>query len=192
MAAQSAAQIADPPDGALDIERALALCAAGDRAALRAIYQSEAPRMLGVARRLLRRPALAEEAVQDAFVLIWRNAATFDPARGAARSWIYAVLRHRALNVLRDERRLETSDEPVGEDEPDAAESPEDIVARLSDGARLKRCLETLEPKRRDAVVLAFTHGLTHAELAGRLALPLGTIKSWIRRSLISLRECLE
>jgi len=102
-------------DGA-DLNEALRACARGDRAALRAIYDAEAPRMLGVALRLLRRPALAEEAVQDAFVQIWRRAASFDPARGGARTWLYAVLRHRALNILRGESRTDLVDdfEPMG------------------------------------------------------------------------------
>src|SRR5215204_6211289 len=100
----------------VDLDDALRRCASGDRAALRAIYDAEAPRMLGVALRLLRRPALAEEAVQDAFVQIWRRAASFDPARGGARTWLYAVLRHRALNILRGESRTDLVDdfEPMG------------------------------------------------------------------------------
>lgn len=179
------------PAAAVDLEGALARCAGGDRAALRIIYEAEAPAMLGVARRLLRRAALAEEAVQDAFVLIWRKADSFDPKLGSARGWIYAVLRNRALNMLRSERRLELSGEPVGEETADEAEDPEAAVLRLSDASALKGCLEQLEPRRRTAVMLAFVQGLSHAELAGRLDMPLGTVKSWIRRSLISLRECL-
>jgi RNA polymerase sigma-70 factor (ECF subfamily) len=174
-----------------DLDDALRRCAAGDRAALRAIYDAEAPRMLGVAMRLLRRRSLAEEAVHDAFVQIWQRAASFDPARGGGRSWIYAVLRHRALNILRGETRTDLVEdfEPfalVSEDE-----SPEAIVSRLSDAGALRRCLERLEPLRRQAVLLAYVQGLSHGELAGRLGVPLGTMKSWIRRSLLALRECM-
>jgi RNA polymerase sigma-70 factor (ECF subfamily) len=174
-----------------DLDDALRRCAAGDRAALRAIYDAEAPRMLGVAMRLLRRRSLAEEAVHDAFVQIWQRAASFDPARGGERSWIYAVLRHRALNILRGETRTDLVEdfEPftlVSEDE-----SPEAIVSRLSDAGALRRCLERLEPLRRQAVLLAYVQGLSHGELAGRLGVPLGTMKSWIRRSLLALRECM-
>lgn len=177
-------------DGA-DLNKALQACARGDRAALRAIYDAEAPRMLGVAQRLLRRPALAEEAVQDAFVQVWRRAASFDPARGGARTWLYAVLRHRALNILRGEVRTDLVDdfEPMGLASEE--ENAEHLVARLSEAGALRRCLEGLEPSRRQAIVLAYVHGLSHGELAGRLGVPLGTVKSWIRRSLIALRECL-
>jgi RNA polymerase sigma-70 factor (ECF subfamily) len=166
-------------------------CAAGDHAALRAIYDAEAPRMLGVALRLLRRRALAEEAVHDTFVQVWQRAASFDPTRGEARTWLYAVLRNRALNILRGETRTDL----VEDFEPmalvSADESPETLVLRLSDAGALKRCLERLEPARKQAILLAYVHGLSHGELAGRLGVPLGTMKSWIRRSLLSLRECM-
>jgi RNA polymerase sigma factor (sigma-70 family) len=90
---------------AVDIDELIGACAGGDRSALRMIYDSEAARMIGTAQRLLKRRALAEEAVQDAFVAIWKNAATFDPDRGGGRTWIYAIVRYRALNILRGERR---------------------------------------------------------------------------------------
>lgn len=176
---------------ASDLNDALGRCARGDRLALRAIYDSEAPRMLGVAIRLLRRRALAEEAVHDTFLQVWRKADSFDPARGDARSWLYAILRNRALNILRGETRTDLVEdfEPMGlaSDE----ENAETVMMRLSDTGNLKRCLERLEPSRRQAITLAYIHGLSHGELAGRLGVPLGTIKSWIRRSLVSLRECM-
>ncbi len=173
------------------LDEALRGCAAGDRAALRAIYDLEAPRMLGVALRLLRRRPLAEEAVHDTFVQVWQRASTFDAARGHARTWLYAVLRNRALNILRGESRTDLVEdfEPMGLVSDD--ESPETIALRLSDTGALKRCLERLDPARRQAILLAYVHGLSHGEIAGRLGVPLGTMKSWIRRSLLSLRECM-
>ncbi|HEV2602486.1 MAG TPA: sigma-70 family RNA polymerase sigma factor [Microvirga sp.] len=173
------------------LDEALRRCAAGDKAALRAIYDLEAPRMLGVAIRLLRRRALAEEAVHDTFVQVWQRASTFDASRGDARSWLYAVLRNRALNILRGETRTDLVEdfEPMGLVSDD--ESPEALTLRLSDAGALKRCLERLEPTRKQAILLAYVHGLSHGELAGRLGVPLGTMKSWIRRSLLALRECM-
>ena len=105
--------------------------------------------MLGVALRLLRRRALAEEVLHDAFVQIWQRAGSFDPSRGEGRSWIYAVLRNRALNILRGETRTDLVEdfEPMGLASEDA--SPEDVTLRLSDTSALKRCLEQLEPLRR-------------------------------------------
>lgn len=181
-------QTAEQPDELADALRA---CAQGDRGALRLVFDREADRMLGVARRILRRPALAEEAVQDTFVLVWRNAVRFDASRGSARTWLYTVLRNRALNILRGESRTDLVDdfEPMGLTSQE--ESAEQMVERLSEAGRLRRCLERLDPIRRRAVVLAYAGGLSHGELAGRIGVPLGTMKSWMRRSLLALRECM-
>ena len=143
--------------------------------------------MVGVAQRILRRRDLAEEAVQDTFMRVWRSARTFDPQRGTARSWLYAILRNCALNILRDEGRL-SSDEESAEQ---AAPMTENALARLPETSALRRCLERLEPARRSVVLLSYVHGLSHGELAGKLGVPLGTVKSWVRRSLIALQECM-
>ena len=168
------------------VSAAIARCAGGDRPALRVIYDLEAPRMVGVAMRILRRKELAEEAVHEAFMRIWRGAHGFDPARGAARNWIYAIVRNQALTILRDERRFEAEELSENyESEPDLT------VSRLPETSALRRCLQQLDARRRAAVVLAYVHGLSHGELAGRLGVPLGTAKSWTRRGLISLQECM-
>jgi RNA polymerase sigma-70 factor (ECF subfamily) len=175
----------------IDLNDALRRCSTGDRTALRAIYDSEAPRMLGVALRLLRRRTLAEEAVHDAFMQVWQKSASFDPRKGNGRSWLYAVLRHRALNILRSESRTDLVDdfEPLGL--ASEGEDAEAILLRLSEASALRRCLESLDPRRRQAVILSYMQGLSHGELAGRLGVPLGTAKAWIRRSLTALRECM-
>ena len=180
---------APAPDRAVEAQLAAAIarCAAGERAAMRVIYDIEAPRMVGVARRMLRRPDLAEEAVQETFVRVWRAARSFDPARGSARTWLYAILRNCTISILRDERRFAT-DEAVNDNTIPAADH---AIARLPESSALRRCLEQLESPRRAAVVLAYVHGLSHGELAGRLGVPLGTVKSWVRRGLISLQECM-
>lgn len=177
---------------ALDLDKAILACAGGDKRALNAIYEAEGPRMLGVAMRILKRRSLAEEAVQDAFVLVWRKAASFEPAKGAAASWLYTVLRNRSLAILRDEGRSEPTQMHLGKEVANEGESPEQAIARLSDAKSLKHCLQKLEPERRMAIALAYVHGLSHGELAGKLGLPLGTIRSWLRRSLLTLRECLQ
>jgi RNA polymerase sigma factor (sigma-70 family) len=178
-------------DKAGTIEIALLACASGDKSALKRIYDAESPRMVGVAQRLLKRRALAEEAVQDAFILIWRHAARFDPQRGGGLTWIYAILRNRSLSILRDEKRTETSDRPIAEETASEEDDPETVMSKLTDAKALHGCLEMLPPQRRGIVLLAFVQGLTHGEIAGRLRMPIGTVKSWIRRSLISLKECL-
>jgi len=163
---------------------ALARCAVGDRSALQMIYDSESARMTGVARRILFRQDLAEEAVHDAFVRIWRGASGFDPHRGSAVGWLYAIIRNRALSIHRNEHRYDPS-----ENIPEVA--ADDAMAQLPESSALRKCLEQIERPRRDAVVLAYAHGMSHGELAGRLKVPLGTVKSWVRRSLTSLQECM-
>jgi RNA polymerase sigma factor (sigma-70 family) len=180
-----------PAAASAELVDALRLCAAGDSRGLRTLYDREAPRMLGVALRLLRRRDLAEEVVHDCFLRVWQRASSFDPARGDPRSWLYSVLRHRALDVLRGEGRTDLVDdfEPMGLE--DQGESPEQAVERLSDTGALRRCLERLAPVRRQAILLAYVNGLTHGEIAGRLGLPLGTVKTWIRRGVMALKECM-
>lgn len=175
----------------MTIEQALRACADGDRAALKWIYQTEAPKMLGVAMRIVRRRSIAEDIVQDCFLRIWQAAASFDGALGNGRSWIYAIVRNRSLNVLRGEVRSDLVDDMTplvgASDDP----TPEDVLLQVSENAALRRCLERLDAARRRIIVMAYTEGLSHGELAARCNVPLGTIKSWIRRSLGTLRECL-
>lgn len=168
------------------LSAAIARCAGDDKSALRVIYDLEAARMVGVAMRILRRKELAEEAVHEAFIRIWRGARGFDPARGAARGWVYAIVRNQALTILRDEGRFD-SDELVESRIP----NPDDAMSRLPETSALRRCLQQLDARRRTAVVLAYVHGFSHGELAGRLGVPLGTAKSWVRRGVVSLQECL-
>ncbi|MCH2393810.1 sigma-70 family RNA polymerase sigma factor [Oceanibaculum sp.] len=175
-----------------DHEAALAACARGDAAALRALYDAEAGRMFGLALRLVRRRDVAQDVVQDAFVMIWRNANRFDPARGPARAWMFAILRYRALSALRRTGREVELDEEATEAVPDESPDPLASVALMQESAALRRCLEGLDEPRRKPVVLSFLDGLTHGEIAERLKAPLGTIKSRIRLALRDLQECLQ
>lgn len=173
-----------------DHAAALLACARGDREALHSLYREEAGRLLGVALRILRRRDLAEEAVQDGFVQIWRKAAGFDPAKGSARGWIYTVVRNRALTILRDSGREDLM--PPEELDPLLeAEPAEAAFTALGHSSRLRACLEALDEAKRRCVLLAYVQGMTHGEIAGRLGAPLGTVKAWVRRGLGALRECM-
>ncbi len=177
-------------DGA--IADALRRCAAGDRAALKEIYDAEAGRLIVVARRILRRSDLAEEALQEAFLKIWRNAKSWRPDRGSARGWIYAVLRNQALTMLRKADREAPVEDVIRL--ADAAQPEPDPDAELRDLAatsRLRDCLMALDEAKRRSVLMAYLYGYSHGEIAGRLRAPLGTTKAWIRRGLAALRECL-
>ena len=162
-------------------------CAAGDRPALQQLMSAEGGRMLGVARRMLRRVDLAEDAVQESLVLIWRRAHQFDESRGSAKGWIYTILRNRCLTML----RREDCEVPDAMDEP-----PEQVVLdtaydRLGDTTDLRRCLDGLDPETRQAILSSYVLGHSHGEIAGRMAAPLGSVKSRVRRGLLKLRECL-
>lgn len=165
--------------------------AAGQVTAFRRLYDAEAPQMLGMVMRILKRRALAEEAVHDAFLAIWNHAARYRPELGSPRAWMNTIARNRALNILRGEARTDLTDQIEDFDAVSDEESPEDAASRLSDADALKACLERLDPVPRRAVLLAYVQGLSHGEIAARLSIPLGTIKSRIRRSLLSLKECL-
>lgn len=166
-------------------------CGRGDRAALQQIYRREAGAMIGIAARIVKRRELAEEVVQEAFVAIWRNASRFDASIGAGRAWLFQIVRNRALNMLRDtSRELPTEEEAINA-AVDADADYENAYERLANSSALKRCLDELEPRRRQGILLAFVEGLSHGEIAAKLKVPLGTTKSWLRRSLIALRECM-
>lgn len=181
-----------PAPSLFDYDAAVQACARGERFALRALYQREAGWLLGVARRIVRDAELAEDVLQDAFVQIWQHANSFDAQLGSARGWIYTIVRHRALKALRDAGREQTMDPQDLTDLADARQHPGvEGNLRALDTDSLERCLQRLDAPRRACVVHAFVDGLTHEQIARQLDTPLGTVKSWIRRSLASLKECL-
>ena len=175
-----------PPE---DTAALIVRCAAGDRAAFRLVYDQWAARLHGIALRLTRQPGLAADATQEAFIQLWRHAGRFDPERGTAEAFLVTLVRYRALDLLRRGAREVSGYEP-----PDAPDDGPDALAQLAasaEGTALRRCLARLDTERRKLVLLAFVDGLSHNDLAARLGQPLGTVKSSIRRSLLSLRECL-
>jgi RNA polymerase sigma-70 factor (ECF subfamily) len=179
----------EPPD--FDYEAAVSACAEGDRTALQSLFEEDAGRLVAVARRIVRRRDLAGEVVQETFIQIWRKAHQFDPRLGSARGWIYTIVRNRALNVIRDHAREELTDDANLDSLRHDTKVVDDAYQRLATGSRLRHCLDQLEPKRRVCLLLAYVAGFSHGEIAGRLGVPLGTTKSWIRRAVSALKECL-
>lgn len=179
----------EPSISDFDYEDALIACARGEHFALEALYFREGKWLLGVANRILRDRALAEDVLQDAMVQIWNKAHTFDRNLGSARGWIYTVVRHRALSVVRGMGREISVEAPedfiVGDDCPSHPSHRQDVVADLD------KCLDGLAPERRESILLAFLDGYSHEQISAALKTPLGTVKSWIRRGLTSLKECL-
>jgi len=184
-------------EAAFDYAAALAGCAKGQAADLQRLYQQESGRLLGVVQRMVRNQPLAEDIVHDAFVAIWKRAASFDPSRGEARGWIYTIARNLALNSLRDNAREvavedDTLDALDGHQSLQAWRETEDAFAWQGSAGRMQGCLEQLEPVRRNCVLHPYVDGLSHSEIAARVGAPLGTVKAWIKRSLLNLRECLQ
>jgi RNA polymerase sigma-70 factor (ECF subfamily) len=180
----------DAASGGSDLADLLAQVAVGDRAAFRRLYDLQSTRLYAVALRITRQGPLAADAVHDALLQVWRNAGRFDLARGNPEAWLLSLVRYRALDIAR-RRGREVSDE----DRPEPIDEDPDPLQRLADtrdAAALRACLGQLEADRRKLLLMAFVDGLSHSEVAERLKLPLGTVKSWIRRSLRLLRLCLE
>ena len=166
--------------------------ARGDRTAFAELYRLAAPKLFPVALRIALRRDLAEEVLQESFVAVWNQAASYDPVKGSPLIWMTTIVRHRAIDQRR--RRANLADATAGSDEALLAlvAGESDRADRGAELAALSRCLNQLEAQPRQAVLLAYVHGYTHEELAERLATPVGTIKSWVRRSLERLKRCLD
>ncbi len=173
-----------------DYESALEACARGDSAALRSLHERESRWLLGVAQRILRDRDLAHDVLQDAFLQVWQKAGSYQRALGSARGWVYTVVRHRALDEARRAGRETSAGDDI-EALADAASVQDSHGSTQVDAQALERCLERLEPSRRECIVHAFVEGYTHEQIAKLLGLPVGTVKSWIRRGLLVLKECL-
>ena len=178
-----------------DYETALAACARGERLALHRIYQHESRRLLGVALRIVRDRALAEDVLHDAFMNVWTKAASFDATRGSGRGWIHTLVRNQALSVVRTSGREVSADEEAIEAieaEALANAAPTAEAFEISaDIGRLDECLDRLDVCKRNSILLAYLDGCSHSEIAKRLNAPLGSVKAWIKRGLLSLRECM-
>jgi RNA polymerase sigma-70 factor (ECF subfamily) len=173
-------------------EALLQACARGDRAALQNLYAATAAQLFGLALRIVHRRDLAEDIVQDAFLLAWRHAGSFDPGRGTAMAWLARIVRNQCFDQMRRRGRETPLDDAIMQNWEDPAPGPADLAALSRDARRLWGCLNELDDGPRKSMILAYYESLTFAEVAGRLGAPLGTVKSWIRRGLIQLRDCME
>ena len=179
------------PDSA-ELEALLARCASGDRSALETLYARVAPILLAVLMRMLKRRDAAEDALQDVFVSGWQRARQFDPIRGRPLAWLVSMARYRAIDLQRATRPAVALSEVSTLEAQREWEAPNEDSEMLGSGALLRRCLEQIAAPQRHCLLLAYQEGLTHSEIARAVNEPLGTIKSWVRRSLLVLRRCLE
>ena len=170
------------------LRRLLAGCAAQDHGALQALYELASPLLFACLKRMLRRRSVAEEALQDVFVTIWLRAGQFRPERGRPLAWLVSIARYRAIDLLRRERWAPT----LTADLPELAVEAPEKEPWLPSGPLLERCLALLTDQQRECLELAFVGGNSHDEVARLTGSPLGTVKSWIRRALQTLKACLE
>ena len=167
--------------------------AGGDHAALRLVYSETSAKLFGVCLRILADRSEAEDVVQDVYLTVWRKAASFDEAVASPITWLVAIARNRSIDRLRSSARSRAhAPIEVAAEVPDEGLSALERLEIGEDQARLKDCLQELEERQSAAIRSAFLDGFTYEELAERNRVPLGTMKSWIRRGLLKLRTCLE
>ena len=170
-----------------------ALVATGEenRAAFRTLYQLTSAKLFGVCLRICGDRQAAEDVLSDVYMTVWKRAGAYEPGRASPISWLATIARNRAIDWRRSARRVPSA--PLDEAPDIADDTPSSVERMLLDEreAQLHLCLEELQQRQRTAIRTAFFDGLTYAELAARQGVPLGTMKSWVRRGLLRLRECL-
>ena len=169
-------------------------CAAADSNALQRLYELVSPILFASVSRILRRRALAEEALQDVFISIWQQAGQFTAVRGRPMAWMMSIARYRAIDLLRRERFAPTfeAQPPERRTIDPEPESEGSSAAWLPSTELMQQCLALLSNQQTHCLELAFVEGNSHEDIARLMGSPLGTVKSWIRRGLRSLRQCLE
>ncbi len=173
-----------------DLVKALAGTARGDVAAFKIVYSATSVKLYGIILRILGRRDLADEILQEVYVRVWQHAGDFDPAASSPITWLATIARNRALDEARRNTMRSLDDVPEILQLP----SGDDPSASHDDNEQLRRlyaCLDGLEPEKKEIVLLAYYHGMTREEIANRVGRPVATVKTWLRRSLAQLKDCL-
>ena len=174
-----------------DLVAWLGQTARGDRDAFAKLYAATSAKLFGVIVRILIRRDLAEEVLQEVYMRIWQKAGDFQPERASPISWMAAIARNRALDEVRRVKPVSIEDTPEVSDLPDPGELAITGIERNEDLQRLLKCLEALEPQKREMILMAYYRGESREALSQRFGSPVATIKTWLHRSLLQLRGCL-
>lgn len=166
--------------------------AAGDRQAFRALYQQASPKLFGIILRIIRDRQEAEDALQDVFLRIWKNAARYAPEMGEPLAWMASIARNRAIDFVRIKKPVRREPGEDGVDWLEKIADPRDDVARSMDASTLRFCLERIREPTRSCVMLAYCEGISREELAERFERPVNTIKTLLHRALAALKTCLD
>ena len=196
---------ADWSERSHDLSRLLARAGLGDRAAFATLYERTSSHLFAVVLRINRDRAQAEDILQEVYVNVWRAASSFDAAQSQPLTWLTSIARNRAIDSLRRQQTqprmrvgaasadgVESEDDDVYETVADDAPGPLELLSRAADARSLAACMDQLSATQRQSLALAFFQGLSHGEVAAQMGQPLGTIKSWLRRSLVALKSCLD
>jgi RNA polymerase sigma-70 factor, ECF subfamily len=169
----------------------LAAVAKGDEAAFERVYVATRAKLYGVVLRILRRQDLAEEVIQETYVKIWSGAGRFNPAVASPITWMTSIARNSAIDIVRKRTELSLEQEPAAMEV--AADSADPLARRemTEELKRLLECVGRLEPGRQRLVLLAYYNGWSREQLAAKFEIPMNTVKTWLRRSLMEIRECL-
>lgn len=173
---------------------ALAQCGTGDRAAFRRVYELTSAKLFGICLRICGERQAAEDVLQEVYLIVWRRAAAYEPARSHPVTWLATIARNRSLDWRRSPQgRTPTLDptEAAQDEAADDAPLADAALSMIEERQRLDRCMDRLEERPRHAIRAAFLGGLTYGDVAQRAGVPLPTMKSMIRRALLRLRECL-
>jgi RNA polymerase sigma-70 factor (ECF subfamily) len=180
-----------PSQGSPDVDELMHRAARGDSGAFETLYDVLSPAVYGLARRVVRDPARAEDVTQEVFLDVWRKATRFDGARGKAKTWVMTIAHRRSVDAVRRSEAQKRQDHQGAPDEVSHDEPADALIAAEEHGA-VRDCLETLTELQLESVRLAYFNGYTYGEVATLLDKPLPTIKTRMRDGLIRLRDCLE
>lgn len=173
-----------------ELEYLMSRVALRDRDGFRVLYKRTSAKLFGVSLRILGNKSEAEDALQDIYIKVWQRAGSFQPGMSQPMTWLITIARNHCIDMIRARKPL-TGDLDQAETLPDKNTTPEEAAINSSEGERISQCLDQLDQDRAKAVQLAYVDGENYKDLAQRFAVPLNTMRTWLRRSLLQLRECL-